>query len=304
MNLIIETINDILKNLFKNLTNSDIINILKNVYNELLDLVFSTESPKFEETNATMFFEILFYSFLKKFKSKYEETTIKLKENKSKFLKATNDIKNGISTKINYKKNEYERKYKKYENDKKRFEEELKIRANKYYNENYNNKNFFEKRLEDANNYFKKQYKVKSYKKTEDYKNWIKAYNLDKPLKDDNWDYHENTIRNIQVQMNKLENEEDINEIQSKIINIENQLQFPNINNYIERNNLSVFLNIYKEINLNIGLLKKISLATLFLNKNIPNNIKLYEISENDIETIYGIISQCENNSHYYSLFK
>ena len=300
MNLIIETINDILKNLFKNLTNSDIINILKNVYNELLDLVFSTESPKFEETNATMFFEILFYSFLKKFKSKYEETTIKLKENKSKFLKATNDIKNGISTKINYKKNEYERKYKKYENDKKRFEQELKTRANKYYNENYNNKNFFKKSLD----YFIKQDKVKLYMKTEDFKNWRKGYNLDKPLKDDNWVYHENTIRNIQVQMNKLENEEDINEIHRKIINIKNQLDFPNINNYIEKNNLSVFLGVYKEVNLNIGLLKKISLATLFLNKNIPNNIKLYEISENDIETIYGIISQCENNSHYYSLFK
>ena len=127
MKLIMDTINKILYSEFKKFLKEekDVVKILKNIYRELIDLVLSSESPKFEETKAIHFFEIIFYSFLQKFKLKYEEAKKRLEENKQKFLDIINIIINQIRQKINSEKNEYQQKYNLYKDDQKKYEEEL-----------------------------------------------------------------------------------------------------------------------------------------------------------------------------------
>ena len=71
MMIIVLTINDILNNKFKNyINNDDIILILTETYKELINLVISSEYPKFEYSKAFNFFKIIYCSFLEKFKCK------------------------------------------------------------------------------------------------------------------------------------------------------------------------------------------------------------------------------------------
>ena len=104
MMIIVLTINDILNNKFKNyINNDDIILILTETYRELINLVISSEYPKFEYSKAFNFFKIIYCSFLEKFKCKYKEKESILKNNIQKFLKLIIELKSHAIAKLNNK---------------------------------------------------------------------------------------------------------------------------------------------------------------------------------------------------------
>ena len=91
MILIVETINNILNTNFGDVasdheTVSEINRILKEIYYELIFLVLSLDSPKFEETRALRTFEILYNSFLNKYTNTYHEYLIVFKKKKKSLI--------------------------------------------------------------------------------------------------------------------------------------------------------------------------------------------------------------------------
>jgi hypothetical protein len=307
MKLIMETINKILISEFKKYLKKgkDVVNILKDIYKQLIDSVFSSESPKFEETNAIHFFEILFYSFLQKFKLKYEEQKKLFVEKKQKYLDLINIIISQIRKKINSKKYEYQKKYNLYKDDQKKYEEELKENAINYFNNDYNKKWMIGKFCDNLKNFvFKTKDLIKEYKNTNEFSFWKNhRQSIDEPHEDTYWKKYEKKEKDIIKHITNLKNEKDMIKIQ--IIVNKAQEEISNIpKDYIESNNLNQCLNLADEINSIVKDFKRMTKSDIFINKNIPDNIFLYEIKENDLNFIYDIISQCDYTSHYFSLFK
>ena len=94
MILIIETINNFLNTHFGSIVTEDAIkeinNILRKIYKELIILLLSFESQKFETTEAVHIFEILYNSFYNSYLARYiniyEDYQIKFKEDKKSFF--------------------------------------------------------------------------------------------------------------------------------------------------------------------------------------------------------------------------
>ena len=296
MKLFIETINHILKNEFIDYYNQDFKNILKDIYKELLNLVFTTENPKFEESKVFHFFEILFYSNLQKFKLKYEEAKKIFSNNIQNFIGVINIINEQITQKIDIQENEYQAKCKLYQDDQKKYEKELEEKANNYYEKHYI-KNTFNYITSSAS-------KVQNYERTKEFKIWKKHIILnEKPFYDNNWRYCKNRLININQYLVKLQNHEDIDIIQTNIDNIIKELN--NIKKeFIESNTIKQCLYLFNEIHSNINNFQIKYKSNHFLNLNIPDNINIFEIQENDIDTIYKILSKCSDKSHYFSLFQ
>ena len=295
MILIIETINNILKKEFINYLNKDIENILKDIYKQLIILVFSSESPKFKDTKAIQFFEIIFYSFLKKYKIQYEEVQKLFEVKNQKFICMINNIVNHISAKIKSKEGEYKKKYELYLNDQKNYEKELKEKASDYYTKHYV-KNIF--RFGDG---------VKRFKKTDEYDKWKKQRKLyQEPFYDNNWKYYKNILYNINTYLANLQNQKfkiNISIIQNNMEKIKDEINKIHLE-YLESNTLKQCDNLYSEISSDIKSFERMTDSKLLLNKRIPDDVNIYEIKENDIYLIYKIVSQCKNNEHYFSLFK
>ena len=194
MNLILESINNIIENELgfylkdeKNIKlKEDFENIIKDIYKELIDLVLSSEDPKFQEAKAIHFFEILFYSFLQKFKLKYKDEEEIFKENIKKFCKKIGDITVQISQKIQPKKDEYKIKYELNKNEQEIYEQDLEKKADNNYN-----KDFVLSKADKLKNYFINN------------KNNLEKY--------------EKIIENISQNLNKIQKEKDINNIQINI---------------------------------------------------------------------------------------
>ena len=292
MILIIETIYDILEQKFKNCFNNDIKNILKKVLTDLIILVLSSKSPKFENTKAVDFFKIIYYSFLKSFKTKYGNIRNMLKNNKTKLCKLVSKIKERFFELVKMEIKDYDRKYNLYEEDILQYEKEKGRRALDYYNKHYV-KNF-------VNNITFKTNKAKNYESTDDFHNWKKnRASVQKPYKDSRMDNYKVKIEKICENLKALEKTEDINEI-LKLIN-SNKLDK---NNFIESNDYQVYLDLLNNINSNINCLKKLNDSYSFLNIQIPTNIQIENIEENDIDIIYKVITKLKKYSLFFSLFE
>ena len=301
MELIIETINSILKNEFReNLINKDVKNIYRDVLGEFIDLILSSKTPKFEDTRAVHFFEILFYSFLTKFKIKYQELIALFVENKKKLYEIIDVMIKQISEKIDSKIAEYKIKYDKYLIDNERDEAKLKKQTEERALKYYNRKNKFMKICHNIKDYLFDSDKIEEYKKTDEYKNWIYNRNrIDEPFKDQNWEIYKKKLKEIKKILNRMKNETNLNEIKSNINNI--TTEFENIN-YKEINKWAQYHDLVKKIFLNINKIDKMDKKELFLQEKIPDHIKIgNEVQENNLERIYQIILLCYKN---FSLFK
>ena len=296
MKLIIETIDSILKSEFRFLSDDiDMKNICQKVYEEFIDIVLSKENPKFEVSKSFHFFEILFYSFLKKLKNEYQKQKNTFNNNLKQYFNKTNIVIEEIESKINSKVFEYKKLYNQYKKDQELLEKEIKINANKFYDD----------RLWIVKKYKNWKYsgnydKIKDYTKSNEYNSWInKRQGINKPIEDSSWDINKKKISNIKSKLNALKNMDDIEESKKIILSITNEIKSIKID-YKESNHFSQFLEIFDNLNNDIECLKSLNRSNKFLSKNIPINIALYEIKENSVYSLTRIIQKCES---YFSLF-
>ena len=287
---IIETINYILIKEFRCLLENDILIIIKEIYAELINLVLSQESPKFEDSKAVDIFKIIYQSFLKKYQSEFEKMNDNFRLKIKKFLDVVFEIKNKVNKNIDSEFSEYKRKYKLYQDDIKKLDEKVKEKANKYYQE-HNWKNF--------GNYYimNKKDVIKNYKETNEYKKWVGEQNLScEPFNDPSWKKIKKQIEESINQLKKIEFGEK-KDVQNIIDNYK-----INKNKYIDRNDYDKYLNLINEIKSDIEKFNNMPKADDFLNCKI--NKYYYKIEQNKIDLIYRIISRLENNLSFFSLFK
>lgn len=281
MMIIIDSINSILNQEFKDYINEDIISILKNVYQELIESVISTESPKFEDSKAVNIFRILFYSFLKRFKSEYGELKKIFEDNKKKFLVIINIIKTQVINKIGKKISEYDVKYKIYQENKKLLEKEIDEKKDNFIKKNSGLFKRLKYKICDIN---------KDFEKTDEFKNWAKKYKYnesEKPYKDwENFKKNEYIIQKL-IEIKSSRNFYFIKEVI-------NDHRIDGESEYIEKNNFKYYLDLLSKLNENIDNLKNIQNAHRYNNfseEEFPPKIKTYEIQELKLSLIHKIIS-------------
>ena len=294
MAIIIFSINSIINKEFKDYINEDMISILQSVYQELIELVISIEYPKFEDTQAVNIFKILFYSFLKKFKTKYGELKSIFEENKNKFLDIVNKIKTQVINKINSEISEYNTKYSIYEENKKKLEKDIEDKRHKFYKEKSGILNGIKYTFVNID---------KDFEKTDEYKNWskkIKFNESEKPHIDHNWEINKENFEKLAKKLISIKNKENLYSIQ----NIINNNRIDGTNKYIEKNNFKYYSGFLNKLNQNIDNLKIINKYDYFLKKEIPVDIKIYEIQKLNLGMINKIILQLDNYQYYYSLFE
>ena len=141
MILIIKTIDKIIEQNFKKRIEHFSF-IIKEIYKDFIISVISSESPEFENQKIINIFKYLLYSYLKRYKSIYDENKInnqkQIIKNKSEFVNIVTKIKNDSIGKINSGMNNFKILYKRYQEDLERFKESPMFKKKK---EEYINKN-------------------------------------------------------------------------------------------------------------------------------------------------------------------
>ena len=284
MMLIIESIKYHLNDEFKDYYKiTDLLSILKFIFKELIISVLSSESPKFEDMKAIHIFRDLYYSYLAKcqyiYNLKRDKMEKNFEKNKQSFLSLIYKIKNESIRKIDSEISEYNEKKKQYDEEMLEYQETL----NNYYKK----QNMFQK----IGNIFID--KEKKFKKTREYKKWENKQlenNIIKPYYDPSWNNNKVIIENNIEQLAKIKtinNKKKIKAIVNKYI--------ISYNKYIEKNNYEQYLSLIKILFSNIDCIKNLEPVYNFIKFDIPDNINIYDIQENDFLLLYKI-------SHIYKI--
>ena len=304
MIIILKTIHSKLKNLIDEIPKKEVIKIAKDIYKNFIDFVLSSKSPNFEDTNIFKIFQIIYFSFLKKFIIKYKEIITIYETLTKKTIESIKSIKNQAQKKYDEEKSEYEKKNKNYN-------EKTYQRAKEFYtmqNEDKSDNIFLR-----GYNYFNKvdltnkSYHeiIQMYERESDYNIMRMNGKLpDKPHYLDYWNILVGLLKDIESHLNRLKMVKEfsdiqnyINKIKPLIINIKSK--------YIEENDKTIFIKLYNEIKNISNYIFNMNQANMFLEQKFPDNIKIYEdIQENDLYFIYNIILKFKDYLQYDSLFK